>query len=384
VTDLERALAFADAHAHEALALLRRWVEQDSFTGSADDVNAMGALLREAFALPALEVERRPSASFGEHLCFRTRAWDAEPDRRVLLVGHHDTVFPPGTFSGWREDGELAHGPGTLDMKGGIATVHGALSALASVGALDTLPLAFVSVADEEVGSPDSRPFTAQWARGARAALVFEAGRATDAIITARKGTGSVTARATGKAAHAGNAHADGVNAIWALSRFVDAAQSLTDYDAGITVNVGTISGGTSKNTVPASAECVLDFRVVRARDGARVMSALERLAREVASGLGARLELEGGVRRPPLERTEASAALAARYGEAARQEGLGGDESPLIGGGSDANDVASLGVPAIDGLGPRGHGFHTHDEHIQIGTLRTRTRALIRFLSSW
>lgn len=267
-------------------------------------------------------------------------------------------------------------------MKGGIATVHAALSALSAAGHLAAIPLAFVSVADEEVGSPDSRPFTAEWARGARAALVFEAGRPTDAIITARKGTGSVTARAHGKAAHAGNAHADGINAIWALARFVDAAQALTDYGRGVTVNVGTISGGTSKNTVPDRAECVLDFRMVARADGERVMTQLEAASTRIARDTGARIELDGGIRRPPLEPSEGSGALYRRYAACAAAEGLGDGESPLLGGGSDANDVAALGVPVIDGLGPRGRGFHTHDEHIELPTLLARTRALIRFLA--
>ena len=269
-------------------------------------------------------------------------------------------------------------------MKGGIATVHAALSALSASGVLAEIPLAFVCVSDEEVGSPDSRPFTAEWAQGARAALVFEAGRPTDAIITARKGTGSVTARAHGKAAHAGNAHAEGTNAIWALARFVDAAQSLTDYERGVTVNVGTITGGSSKNTVPDHAECVLDFRIVQRADGGRVMTELGAAAEKIARGSGARIELEGGVRRPPLERSDASVALYRRYAACAAAETLGDIESPLLGGGSDANDVAALGVPVIDGLGPRGRGFHTHDEQIEMPTVLLRTRALIRFLCAW
>ena len=377
-------LSHADRHQAETLTLLRRWVERDSFTAEIDQVNAMGALLQNAFGLPELALDARAGRGFGDHLCFRTPAWDREPEARLLLLGHHDTVFPPGTFQGWHEDGSRARGPGVLDMKGGIATVHAALSALSASGVLAEIPLAFVCVSDEEVGSPDSRPFTAEWAEGARAALVFEAGRPTDAIITARKGTGSVTARAHGKAAHAGNAHAEGTNAIWALARFVDAAQSLTDYERGVTVNVGTITGGSSKNTVPDHAECVLDFRIVQRADGGRVMTELGAAAEKIARGSGARIELEGGVRRPPLERSDASVALYRRYAACAAAETLGDIESPLLGGGSDANDVAALGVPVIDGLGPRGRGFHTHDEQIEMPTVLLRTRALIRFLCAW
>lgn len=384
MADPASACSIATRRSAETLALLQRWVEQDSYTGAVDDVNRMGALLREAFALPELVCEARAGNGFGDHLCFRTRAWDQAPERRLLLVGHHDTVFPPGTFRGWHEDGDRVRGPGVLDMKGGIVTVHAALAALSEAGLSSELALAFVSVADEEVGSPDSRLFTREWARGAKAALVFEAGRPTDAIITERKGTGLVKVTARGKASHAGNAHAEGVNAIWALARFVDAAQSLTDYARGVTLNVGTISGGTSKNTVPEHAECVLDFRMVQRADADHVMSELEAAAARIARDSGAQLELEGGIRRPPLEKSEASRALCLRYGAHARAEGLGDAESPLLGGGSDANDVAALGIPVIDGLGPRGRGFHTHEEHIETPTVLLRTRALIRFLCDW
>lgn len=380
----DSALSAAETARSATLSLLRRWVEQDSYTESVADVNRMGALLREAFALPELLLEVEPGKSFGDHLCFRTRAWDDHPEERLLLIGHHDTVFPPGTFCGWHEDGERIRGPGVLDMKGGIATVHAALSALSATRSLAALPLAFVSVADEEVGSPDSRAFTRRWAEAARAALVFEAGRPTDAVITARKGTGSLRAIVHGKAAHAGNHHADGVNAIAALASFIQAAQALTNYEAGVTVNVGVISGGTSKNTVPDRAECTLDFRMARRADGERVVEELRAAARRIEAETSARFVLEGGIRRPPLERTEASVALYEKYATHAKAEGLAAPESPLLGGGSDANDVGALGVPVIDGLGPRGRGFHTHDEHIEAPTLLSRSRALIRFLAEW
>ena len=151
-----------------------------------------------------------------------------------------------------------------------------------------------------------------------------------------------------------------------------------------MTVNVGTITGGSSKNTVPDHAECVLDFRIVQRADGGRVMTELGAAAEKIARGSGARIELEGGVRRPPLERSDASVALYRRYAACAAAETLGDIESPLLGGGSDANDVAALGVPVIDGLGPRGRGFHTHDEQIEMPTVLLRTRALIRFLCAW
>jgi len=187
---------------------------------------------------------------------------------------------------------------------------------------------------------------------------------------------------AHGKAAHSGNNHVDGANAIWGLARFVDAAQNLTDYARGVTVNVGQISGGTSKNTVPERAECKLDLRYQTVADAEALVEALKTAAVAAQAAVkGVTLELQGGINRLPLERSEASARLRDEYAACARASGLGDGEAPLLGGGSDANTVAPLGVPAIDGLGPRGAGFHTSTEYVELDTFVPKTEALVRFL---
>ena len=267
-------------------------------------------------------------------------------------------------------------------MKGGLVTVRTALAALDDVGVLAGLPLALVSVGDEEIGSIHSRAMVQELAKGASAGLVFEAGRAEDRIITQRKGTGGIKVAVLGKAAHAGNHHADGINAIAAVCSFVTRVQALTDYERGVTVNVGLISGGEAKNTVPGRATCVIDFRFETADAGLDVEQQIRAAAESVASSTGTVFELDGGVRRLPLERSEASAALCREYGACAAAAGLGSEEIGLLGGGSDANTVSAVGVPAIDGLGPRGQGFHTHDEYIEVSSLELRAEALARFLA--
>lgn len=374
----ERALRAVDGAAPGFLATLRRWVEINSYTANIDGVNRMGAALEEDFAPLGLACERRRGDGVGDHLIWRTAAWRAGG---VVLIGHHDTVFPPGAFEVFEEAGERVRGPGVLDMKGGLLVVRAALAALGEAGALERMPIAVISVADEEIGSPHSRPVIEELARGARAGLVFEAGRTDDSVVTMRKGTGSLTVSVRGVPAHAGNAHAEGVNAIWALARLVDRMQRLTDYGRGVTVNVGVVKGGEAKNTVPAHAECGVDIRFVHAPDGLELVAAVDRAGREVAEESGAAVSISGGVRRPPLERTPASIELAALYGERARRHGLGAGESPLVGGGSDANTVSAIGVPAIDGLGPRGRGFHTPNEYIEPATLAPRARALVETL---
>jgi glutamate carboxypeptidase len=185
-----------------------------------------------------------------------------------------------------------------------------------------------------------------------------------------------------GRAAHAGNLHHEGVNAVWALARFVDGAQQLTDYDAGRTVNVGRVEGGLGKNTVPDRARAEVDFRFVRPDDGEVLRTALERAAQQAAATLpGAVATVSGGVSRPPLERSPASEALLHLYGACARASGLGSDEAPLLGGGSDANNLSAGGLPCIDGLGPRGRGFHTLDEQVERATLLPKAAALARLL---
>ena len=324
------------------------------------------------------------SGKYGAHVDMHNLTDDGARHDAVLLVGHHDTVFPKATFAGFREDGALLRGPGVLDMKGGLVVIAYALGALQHAGLLSRVGVQVVSVGDEEIGSPEGRDLVLGAAGRAASALVFESGRTGDQIVTRRKGIGAMTVVAHGKAAHAGNNHTDGVNAIWAMAEFIQRAQELTDYERGVTVNVGKVAGGIGKNTVPDRAEALVDVRFLTARDGEQLLGALRDAAEAAAARVfGARIDVQGGISRMPLEKTDASAALMAEYALAARQSGLGADEAPLIGGGSDANTVAAVGVPAIDGLGPRGKGFHTVDEFIERDTLIPKAAALVRFLAS-
>jgi len=378
----EQAARWLEGRTAELEAALAPLVEINSFTDNPEGGRRVGAALRDLFSLPGLSAEVVPSARFADHLVLRSRP--PEPGG-VALIGHLDTVFPPGKFEGYRRDGALRRGPGVLDMKGGLVVVAFALRALAeAAGGLDrAVPLRVVIVSDEEVGSPEGQPIIHRAIQGCAAALVFESGRDRDAIITRRKGTGAITATAHGKAAHAGNAHAGGVNAIWALARFIDRAQQLTDYARGVTVNAGKVSGGQGKNTVPDQAEAQLDIRFCARADGEALVSGLHHAASEAAASVaGARIELSGGMSRMPLERSEASARLLEEYAACARASGLGAEEAPLVGGASDASTSSSMGIPSIDGLGPRGQGFHTVEERIEVDTLVPKAQALARFLA--
>lgn len=359
-------------------ALLRALVEESSYTADRAGVDGAGAVLRASVPLPCRVVA---GERYGAHLFFD--GGRAAGGAGVVLVGHHDTVFPREVFAGYRAEGDVARGPGVLDMKGGLVVMTFALRALREAGVLDRVPLTMVSVADEEVGSPESAPHLEAIARGATVALVFEAGRAGDAIVTRRKGTMAMTARAAGRAAHAGNAHAQGASAIRAMARFIEAAEARTDYDRGLTVNVGTVRGGTSKNTVPAACEAELDARFERA-DAAAALEAFLRDTARTPLVAGVSMTLEGGVARWPLERTDDSARWTERYGACQLAAGLSAGEAPLQGGGSDASTTARAGVPSIDGLGPRGAGFHTTDERVELDSLVPKCEALVRFLAGF
>ncbi len=376
--------AWVSSHAEELDAALRRLVEVNSFSGHREGGNEVVSRLVSLFEMPGLTAQRMPSSRFADHLIIRSKGRRGEEP--IALLGHADTVFPPGTFEGYRVDGGLRRGPGVFDMKGGLVSIAFALKALVAQGSLDDLPpLRIVIVSDEEVGSPEGAPLIRTFIAGAQACLVFEPGRSNDAIVTERQGTGSVVCHAHGKAAHAGNAYWEGVSAIRALAKFVDAAEALSHRDTGTVVNVGTISGGTSKNTVPEQANAGVDLRFQTPADGEQLVKSLEALAASTATQVkGASLRIERTSMRPPMNRVEGTEALRKAYGACARAAGLSDEEAPRQGGASDGNTAAAMGIATIDALGPRGKGFHTHDEQIDFETLLQRTRALAAFLRSF
>ncbi len=371
---------------------LRRLVQQPSCSREPEDVEAAAGLLdAEAEALGlSRELHEPTEGPYADHRVYSTEAAstaDAKcDDRALLLVGHVDTVFPRSEgFLEFSRDGDVIRGPGVLDMKSGLSSVLFALRALGAVdpAARRALRVRFLVTTDEEVGSPSSRSLIQREANRASAALVFEAGRDEDLIVTHRKGTAFFRVTVTGHAVHAGLHHREGKNAIHALALLVPRLEAITDYDRGVTVNVGLIRGGTSKNTVPGHATAELDLRFERSVDGDEAIAQIEDALRFTLppSLEGCTLRLEGGVSRPPMEPSDHTNALRRRYERHAGEAGLGVGEAPLQGGGSDANILSAAGVAVIDGLGPYGKRFHTPEEWSSLDSLRRRTRALAGFL---
>ncbi len=386
--------------AQQQVAWLAKLVDQSSHTPARADVEAALTIVDAAAARLRMNCIRVPDDDnfFADHRLYTTSA-TGQHDRALALAGHCDTVHPRDSgFAGFHADppdsdseGDRVRGPGVLDMKSGLSVILFGLRAVseAAPDVFSRLKVRFICSSDEEVGSPSSRSLLATVAEKTTLALVFEFGRDEDRIITARKGTSGYRLRVTGRDAHAGNQHRDGVSAVHALALVIPAIEGLTNYERGTTVNVGTIQGGSARNTVPGTAICSIDVRATSQPEAQRVDRAIRELALRpfqhvdrVPSKLRqARFAIEGGIRRPPMQATVPSQQLRQRYERYARRQGLGGGEAPLQGGGSDANLLAAAGVPCIDGLGPFGGGAHTSHEWASLESLRRRTRALANFL---
>ncbi|MEV0593618.1 M20 family metallopeptidase [Nonomuraea cavernae] len=290
---------------------------------------------------------------------------------RVLLLGHHDTVWPIGSLltHPWSVRDGVARGPGVFDMKAGLVqTFH----ALAGLGSLDGVSVLITG--DEEVGSPTSAGLIQEAARGAAAAFVMEASADGGALKTARKGTSLYTLHVYGKAAHAGLEPERGANAGVELAHQILAVAALGSGDTTVTPTV--LSGGTTLNTVPAGATVGVDVRAGSAAEQRRVDAAMRALRPAVP---GTRLEVRGGPNRPPLEEAM-SAGLYALAQELAAGLGLAPLTSAAVGGASDGNFTAGAGCPTLDGLGAVGGGAHADHEHVIVAELPHRT-ALLRAL---
>lgn len=302
--------------------------------------------------------------------------WRFGPSTEVVLLGHYDTVWPAGTIDRWpfSVDGAgRATGPGAFDMKAGIVQLFHALAALPSRDGV-----AVLLTADEELGSQTSRRVIEQVASGARAALVLEPS-ARGALKIARKGTSMYEIHAVGRSSHAGLEPEKGVNATVEMAHQVLAVSTLGRPDRGTTVTPTVVGAGTTTNTVPALAVVHVDVRATDPAEQERVDAAVRRLAPVVP---GAELRIEGGINRPPLHSTS-SAELFALAGEVAGQLGLARPEGVEVGGASDGNFTAGVGVPTLDGLGADGDGAHAEGEYVVVSSMPERAALVAGLVSA-
>jgi glutamate carboxypeptidase len=313
------------------------------------------------------QVRRLPQRSAGDHI----RAEFGQGPSQVLLLGHFDTVWRVGQLSEMPLcviDGRL-HGPGVYDMKAGIAIGMLAIRALLSRPPVTLGRIVMLLTSDEETGSDSSRAMLEDEARRSQAVLVLEPSLPGGAVKTQRKGCGEFLLKVRGVAAHAGTDPRQGASAIEELGHQIQALERIQDPSRGVTVNVGTVGGGTRTNVVAAEAWAGIDVRIAFAADAPRIESAIRGLQTVIP---GTSLEITGAIDRPPMERSPAVLALYGKAREVAttlgRSLGEGG-----TGGGSDGNFTAALGVPTLDGLGAVGAGAHAADEHVVVSELAWR-----------
>jgi glutamate carboxypeptidase len=361
---------------HQAMvALLAELVGIDSGSYNKRGVDAVEARLRAWLEAAGIPCELFPNERFGG--CMAARLSGSDGARRpIVLMGHCDTVFPDGTVAQrpFRIDGNQAFGPGVADMKAGLVMNTFVLDALRRFGAPS--PMTGLYTADEEIASPSSRAVIEAEAKAARAVFNAEPGRPSGNLVSRRKGATFIELEVTGRAAHSGAAHAQGVSAIEAMARKIQRLHRLTDYDLGTTVNVGLMEGGQSVNTVAPRATAAIDVRFPTLN----IMEKILGEVREICNccefpGSESRILREGSFL--PLEQDEASRKLLEIYTSSAAELGIHGVGGEPTGGSADSGFTAALGTPTLCATGPVGGNAHTDEEWCRIDTLVPRAQAL-------
>jgi glutamate carboxypeptidase len=351
------------------------WARVESPTDCPDGVNRMMDLVAAEVADAPIAVERVPGREgLGDTLILR--AGPRSDASCGLVLAHLDTVHPIGTLQRdlpVRLVGDRLYGPGVYDMKGGAYLALQAFKRVAQRGSAPR-PLVFLVTPDEEIGSPTTRPLIEDFARRAAYALVPEPARDGGKVVTARKGVGRFDVHVEGRPAHAGSRHQDGRNAIREAARQILAIENMTDYGRGVTTTIGLISGGTAVNTVPQHCRFVVDLRVETASDGETYTSAILGLKPHDPD---VRISVAGGMNRPPFERTDGTARLFEHARALAAELGFDLQDVPKVGGGSDGNFTAALGVTTLDGLGIDGAGAHTLQEYGLVSSILPRMRLM-------
>jgi glutamate carboxypeptidase len=368
----------------EMLALVRSLVETESPSGDEEGSRAVAELLAKAAREIAVvsSVELIESPDYGVHL--RLRAFEdasGSASGSILLIGHTDTVHPRGSLQErpWRIEDKRIYGPGIFDMKANCVLVLEALRACATLKIAPRRPVVLLLTCDEETGSFTGRALIEEEARRASCVLVLEPPASNGRVKTGRKGTSMYRLEAHGIAAHAGLEPEKGASAILEIARQIERLHAMNDSSSGVTITVGIVQGGTRSNVVPAEASAEVDVRFNTMKDAERIESAILNLR---PFDEKVRLSVSGGINRPPLERTEKVLALyeQARGIAASLDFELG---EAQVGGASDGNFVAALGIGVLDGLGVDGDGAHATHEHVLSDDLARRAALIAALLAS-
>jgi glutamate carboxypeptidase len=380
ITAVDSLLFEARARQKQIVALIREMVECESPSDDPSAVNRFVDLIGDV-APSFARVKIYPGGRFGRHVLCEFDLFGKKKQGQVMALGHSDTVWPLGTLANMpfkQKDGRL-WGPGVLDMKAGIAFFIYAMRILRDLEVPVPHKVVMQINSDEEVGSDSSRALTEKNAQRSKAVLVLEPATGLEGKLkTARKGIGDYSVTVRGKATHSGLDFSGGASAILELAHQIEKIAGFTDLPRGITVNPGVISGGTRVNVVAAEAKVDVDMRVLRLKDAA-VVDRKFRGLRPVDKRCS--IEVTGGLNRPPMERTAATVQLLLKAQTMAGEMGIELDES-VVGGGSDGNFTAALGVPTLDGLGAVGEGAHALNESILVDRIADRTALLAKLVA--
>jgi glutamate carboxypeptidase len=366
----------------EMVRLLEKFVRCESPSFNKEAVDRMGEIVGEEWQKRGAQVHILQQSKQGNHVRAEISEGNGRADGQLMVLGHMDTVYPFGTLATmpFRISGGRAWGPGTFDMKSGIVLALFAADAHRALRISPRRRLVFFWNSDEEIGSHSSRKLIEAEARRSDAVFVVEPALGADGRLkTARKGVGNAEIIVTGRSAHAGIEPEAGVNAVHELALQIERLMKMNVPRRGITVQATVIGGGTVSNVVPDRARAEVDIRFVRLADAKpldRKLHSLKPILR------GAKIEVRGGVNRPPLERTPEGAKLFAHAQSLMREMGISVDEAST-GGGSDGNFTSALGIPTLDGLGAVGDGAHSPREHVVIRHLPERAALLAALLAT-
>jgi glutamate carboxypeptidase len=368
-------------HESAMTRLLGRFVRAESPSDDKAAVDRFGGIVAAEWRQRGAEVTFLRQRERGDHIRAEWNPTGKGAKGQILVLGHLDTVYGVGTLARmpFRLRRGRAYGPGTFDMKGGLVIALFAVDALVATEQAPEQRVTFLWTSDEEIGSGTSRALIEREAQRSDAVLVLEPASGLDGRVkTGRKGVGEIEVLATGRAAHAGLHPEDGINAIEEIAAQIGRISRWNQPSRGISVNAGVIEGGTRTNVIPETARVLVDVRAECAED----MGALERKFRALRPILrGAKLQIRGGFNRPPME-SKTSAALYAKARGLAKEIGLTLREAH-VGGGSDGNFTAALGVATFDGLGAVGEGAHSPNESILVRSLPERAALLAGLLEA-
>ena len=368
----EQLLGAQDFDAEELLAGVVEWVELETPSERPDLIDRLLDRVEAQFGDLPVSIRRIPGRDGCGGQLVLTYAPGGLNGEPALIMGHVDTVWEAGTLARRpvRREGDRVYGPGIFDMKAGSWLAVDALHRIAAAGLLPPRPIVVYLNSDEEIGSYTSRGVIEELSRNAAFVMVPEpAFEAPGTVVTKRKGWGRFVLRAHGRSAHAGGNLFDGRSAILEVARHIIDIEAMTATETHATFNVGTVHGGTRPNVVPAEAVIEIDMRADDMATAERLTAAM--LAR-TSYNPDVRIEVEGGINRPPFERSPAVARMYEATKHLALELGLPMAETSR-GGVSDGNFSAALGCPVIDGLGCNGGGAHAIDEHILVSTLAPR-----------